>query len=243
MRLDQELIHRKLCESRTEAQELIDQGVVLVDGIVCTKRTKQVDENVSIQVTERRKYVSRGGHKLEGVLHDYIGDDEKIAAFCNGKTVIDIGSSTGGFTDCILGYGVTHVDAIDVGTNQLHEKIRKDARVTVHENTDIRKYNSAVTYDIIVADLSFIPLENILDTIISRGHTESVFFLLIKPQFEVGKGNTKKGIVKDDSLINTILDKYCDLAKVYGLLEVAIFPSRIEGGDGNKEYFLCGVKA
>lgn len=243
MRLDQELIHRKLCESRTEAQELIDQGVVLVDGIVCIKRTKQVDENVSIQVTERRKYVSRGGHKLEGALHDYIGDDEKIATFCNGKIVIDIGSSTGGFTDCILGYGVTHVDAIDVGTNQLHEKIRKDARVTVHENTDIRKYNSAVTYDIIVADLSFIPLENILDTIISRGHRKSVFFLLIKPQFEVGKGNTKKGIVKDDSLINTILDKYSDLAKVNGLIEVAIYPSHIEGGDGNKEYFLCGVKA
>lgn len=242
MRLDQELVVRKLCESRTEAQELINSGFVFVDGIVCTKQTKQVNDSAVIVVTSRRKFVSRGGDKLLGILHDVIGDDSEIDKFCAGKSALDIGSSTGGFTDCLLTYGVAHVDAVDVGTAQLHSRLQSNDRVSLYENTDIRKFTSTTTYSIIVADLSFIPLENIFNGIITFGTVGTSYFLLIKPQFEVGKGNTKKGIVKDNSLVEETLNKYNILAKERGLTKVSVYPCHLEGSDGNQEYFLYGVK-
>ncbi|MFA5132021.1 MAG: TlyA family RNA methyltransferase [Candidatus Paceibacterota bacterium] len=267
MRLDQELVKRGLCESRTEAQGIIESGNVLVNGSIATKQTKQVAEIDVIEVTARRKFVSRGGEKLEGVLFD-IKDAEKkysinehsifnenansenldnknegkIREMLEGKTALDVGSSTGGFTDCLLSYGVSHVDAVDVGTLQLHEKIRNDARVSVFENTDIRNFKNSTPYEIIVADLSFIPLTHVFDDIVRFGAKGALYFLLIKPQFEVGKGNTKKGIVKDEQLVNGILDDYKILAKEKGMTSVQIFLCHIQGGDGNQEYFLVCEK-
>jgi 23S rRNA (cytidine1920-2'-O)/16S rRNA (cytidine1409-2'-O)-methyltransferase len=249
MRLDQELVKRGMCDSRTEAQEIISSGGVFVNDAVCTKQIKQVADEDNITVTARRKFVSRGGEKLEGALlyvfdnikqfsisnFQFLNDDTKdnIRQFMLGKSVLDIGSSTGGFTDCLLSYGVSHVDAVDVGTAQLHEKIKNDSRVSVFENTDIRDFKSDKKYDIVVADLSFITLEKVLDNIISFGKNDTHYFLLIKPQFEVGKGNTKKGVVKNKNLIIEVLENYKNIAKENGMKNIKIFPCSITGGDGN----------
>lgn len=241
MRLDQELVKRGLSESRTEAQELIEAGFVVVDTQISYKQTKQVNDTSKIEVTKRRDFVSRGGKKLQGILTQVYGNDDAIRQFCARRSVLDVGASTGGFTDCLLQYGVSSVDAVDVGTSQLHPKIQEDSRVISYENTDIRKFTTKNLYDIIVADLSFIPLEHVFDTMITLGKKETSFFLLIKPQFEVGKGNTKKGIVKEESLITELLYKYTKLSEEKGLTHVKIHPCIIQGGDGNQEYFLYGV--
>ena len=243
MRLDQALVHRGLCESRTEAQELIASGCVLVDNVVSTKQTKQVSDDTKLEVRGSRKFVSRGGNKLEGAMNHLYGDSAVIEAILTNKSALDIGSSTGGFTDYLLQHGVTHVTAIDVGTNQLHHSLRSNPRITLLENTDIRDFNSGQHFDIIVADLSFITLEKVIDTIIPFGTTNSLYFLLIKPQFEVGKGNTKKGIVKDLELLQEILTKYETLAREKGLSDIFIFPCSITGGDGNQEHFLYGKRS
>jgi 23S rRNA (cytidine1920-2'-O)/16S rRNA (cytidine1409-2'-O)-methyltransferase len=241
MRLDQALVERKLCDSRTEAQELIDSGYVYVNGAQVTKRIKQVEVADSLEVTNRRRFVSRGGEKLLGVLEDLYQTEEAIHKALNRKFALDVGSSTGGFTDCLLLHGVSHVDAVDVGSKQLHESLRNDSRITLFENKDIRNFSPSTSYDIVVADLSFISLSSVFDTIISFGTTGTLFILLIKPQFEVGKGNTKKGIVKDKKLVDDILEYYKKIAIISGFKKVDIFPSHIQGGDGNQEYFLYGV--
>ena len=258
MRLDQEIVKRGLCESRTEAQEVISSGNALVNNFVVTKQTKQVSDADEIQVISRRKFVSRGGEKLEGAMLDTVNtsikqfsisnfqfskntDDrntDEIRNMVQGKSALDIGSSTGGFTDCLLSYGIAHVDAVDVGSDQLHQKLREDKRVSLFENIDIRNFKSDKKYDIIVADLSFIKLNTVLKDIIKFGNINTYYFLLIKPQFEVGKGNTKKGIVKDNNLVDKILSEYKTLSEDLGLKNVEIYPCHIKGGDGNQEYFL-----
>lgn len=241
MRLDQALVQRNLCESRTEAQELITGGKVILDGQVCTKQTRQVSETVHIEVTAKRKFVSRGGDKLEGAIIHVFGTQKVAKDYFLTKRAIDIGSSTGGFTDCLLSYGVHDVTAIDVGTSQFHHSLKNNINITLFENTDIRTFTADRTFDIVVADVSFISLEKIFDRILSFGHITSSFFLLIKPQFEVGKGNTKKGIVRDQTLLSTILNDYELLAKSKGMTSVSIFPCHIQGGDGNQEFFLYGT--
>lgn len=242
MRLDQELVQRGLCESRTEAQELIAQGHVLVDGVVSIKQTKQVTSVNDIVLSAQRKFVSRGGEKLEGALTQVYGNEELIRAILANKEALDIGSSTGGFTDCLLSYGVQHIDAVDVGTEQLHTSLRSNPKVSLFENTDIRSFSKGKKYDVVVADLSFIPLTHVFADAISFGTQSAEYFFLIKPQFEVGKGNTKKGIVKDETLVQELLTKYVVLAEESGLIDVAVFPCVIQGGDGNQEYFLYGRK-
>jgi len=238
MRLDQALVVRGLIASRTEAQELIERGLVSVNGKVSAKQTKDVKDEDALAVMGRRDFVSRGGDKLRGILQDIFGEDQSIHSHLERKSALDIGSSTGGFTDCLLHYGVTHVDAVDVGTDQFHKSLRADTRVSLFESTDIRAFVPAVAYDIIVADLSFISLEPVFETILSFGKEDTDYFLLIKPQFEVGKGNTKKGIVKDPLLVSELLRKYEVLAKLHGLSTVQLLPCHLQGGDGNQEYFL-----
>jgi 23S rRNA (cytidine1920-2'-O)/16S rRNA (cytidine1409-2'-O)-methyltransferase len=241
MRLDQELVKRGLCESRTEAQVLIKDGAVVVNDAVCYKQAKDIQDDDKVLVTFRRQYVSRGGDKLQGALMDIFGTNEKIFDYCAHARALDIGSSTGGFTDCLLRFGVGHVDCVDVGTAQLHSKLQGDGRISLFENTDIRNFKSDRKYNIIVADLSFIPLMPLLENIMNFS-TQRVtsFFLLIKPQFEVGKGKTKKGIVKDMLLVQEILKKAEEKARDLGMDMIRIVPCCIKGGDGNQEYFLYG---
>jgi 23S rRNA (cytidine1920-2'-O)/16S rRNA (cytidine1409-2'-O)-methyltransferase len=250
MRLDQLLVHKNLCESRVEAQELIASGAVLVDGIAVTKQTRQFEEVVHIEVLTRRKYVSRGGEKLMGVLLDVYGSDDEVKNALRSCIGLDVGASTGGFTDCLIQNGVEHVDAVDVGTDQIHSKIAKDERVSVYEKTDIRHFEQMTgsvdgvkrTYDVIVGDISFVALSTLFDTILSFTKIGTRLFLLIKPQFEVGKGNTKKGIVKDKTLVDAVITKYMEDAISKGLINVQIFQCVIQGGDGNQEYFLYGIR-
>lgn len=238
MRLDQELVRRGLCESRQEAQECIEQGFVLVGGVTTLKKTRQVDEATMLVVTKRRTFVSRGGEKLQGVLLNVYTSKKIIKETLLGKSALDIGSSSGGFTDCLLSYNVATVVAIDVGTDQLHTKLRNDVRVTLFENTDIRNFVTTDTFDIIVADLSFISLEKVIEVIFSFGKNNSEYFLLVKPQFEVGFGNTKKGIVKNRALVEAILEKYKKIFLEKHLHKIEVFPCTITGGDGNQEYFI-----
>ena len=156
------------------------------------------------------------------------------------KTAIDVGSSTGGFTDCLLSYGIREVTAVDVGTAQLHTKLRNSSQVILFENTDIRNFKTTKLFNVIVVDLSFISLTTVVDTILSLGKSNSEYFILIKPQFEVGFGNTKKGIVKDIKLVEAVISNYKSLLTEKQLQEVKIFPCTITGGDGNQEYFLYG---
>lgn len=242
MRLDQALVVRGLCDSRTESQELIGKMFVKVNGVVTAKQTKEIHPEDEVEVLGRRSFVSRGGDKLRGIFQDIFGDDSVIEGVLFGKVALDIGSSTGGFTDFLLKYGISHVDAVDVGKGQFHEKLRSSQQVSLYESTDIRSFIQDKEYDIIVADLSFISLESVFDTILSFGKQGSQLFLLIKPQFEVGKGNTKKGIVKDMSLIGELLKKYEILAKMSGLDTVQLYPCHLKGGDGNQEYFIYAKK-
>lgn len=241
MRVDLELVRRNLCESREEAKELIRDNFVEVDGIIIKKITKQVSGDSKINILGQRQFVSRGGKKLQGVLKEVFGDDKNIFETLKNLEAIDVGSSTGGFSDCLLHYGISHVDAVDVGTLQLHKKLKNNEKVSVYENTDIRNFKSKKKYGIIVADLSFISLKNIFTHLIDFGSPGAIFILLIKPQFEVGIGNTKKGIVKDKSLIEKILSEYLNISKDYGFENSKIYQSSLKGGDGNQEYFLYGI--
>ena len=125
MRIDIALYQKKMVESRKEAQELIEEGAVFRNGIVITKASKEVKDDDVLEVKKRRKFVGRGGEKMEGLLIDIYGNEENICAHIEGKRVLDIGSSTGGFTDCMLYYGAKKVIALDVGTAQLHEKLKR----------------------------------------------------------------------------------------------------------------------
>lgn len=242
MRLDQALVSRGLSGSRTEAQEIIISGGVLVNGHVTTKQTKQISETDTITVTQKRKFVSRGGLKLEGILFDIYKDEQCIRNALSNKVALDIGSSTGGFTDCLLTYGVASVTAVDVGTAQLHVSLQNNSKVTLFENTDIRNFSTDAIFDVIVADLSFIPLEKVLDKILSFGKVSTKYYLLIKPQFEVGKGNTKKGIVKNIELAEEVLDIYKNKFFEKNFRTIRILPCVISGGDGNQEFFLYATK-
>lgn len=235
MRLDQELVTRGLCRSRTEAQELIEQGAVFVNGFQVTKQNKTILPDDRIEVTSRRKYVSRGGEKLEGAL-------SHVSLNVTNFTVLDVGSSTGGFVDCLLKGGATKVVAVDVGSDQLDSTLRSDGRVELHEKTDIRQFATEQPFDLIVGDVSFISLSHIIPTLAKLSHTGTFVLFLIKPQFEVGKGNTKKGIVRNESLYDAVLE-HVRTAFVQGGFEVLdIFPSSIQGGDGNKEFFIYARK-
>jgi 23S rRNA (cytidine1920-2'-O)/16S rRNA (cytidine1409-2'-O)-methyltransferase len=238
MRLDVFLVTHGYCESRQEAQEAIKNGNVTVDGVVVTKASKETKEGASLLYHKKRKYVSRGGDKLESAFLARHADIHAVRTVLHNKQALDIGSSTGGFSDFLLQHGISHVDAVDVGTSQLHPSLKAKNGLTLYENQDIRTFATDRHYDVIVADLSFIPLEKILEKVISFGTAGTDFVLLIKPQFEVGKGNTKKGIVKDKTLVVAVLEKYTKLLKEYGINHVQVIESGVLGGDGNQEYFL-----
>ncbi len=238
MRLDQELVRRRLCESRQEAQFCIENNFVLINGIFATKLTTRVNDSTVLEVTQHRKFVSRGGDKLEGAFMHIHGSVVACVQAYTNKVSLDVGSSTGGFTDCLLSYGVSEVTSVDVGTSQLHNSLRANNQVHLFENKDIRTFETEILFDLIVVDLSFISLSKVIDKIIMLGKTNSEFYFLVKPQFEVGYGNTKKGIVKDTALVENILTSYQSYFLNNNFYGVQIFPCSIQGGDGNQEFFM-----
>lgn len=232
-RLDIEIFERGLVESRRIATDLIESGKVFVDNKQITKPSQKVTSQQEIQITEIPKYVSRAGLKLEGALEHFDVDPE-------GLILLDVGSSTGGFTDCLLQRGVKRVYAVDVGNDQFKERLRGDGRVILMENTDIREVkNLSDLIDLIVVDVSFISLKYVLPNIFRLVNKGGSVICLVKPQFEVGKDNIGKGgIVKDENLQLQVVEEIKNFAKVLGFGILGEMKSNIVGQDGNQEYFL-----
>ena len=234
MRLDLYLADNALVDSRTDAKNFILAGAVSVDGKVIKKPAFDVSgsEDISVDKTGKR-FVSRGGLKLEGALDSFNID-------VSGAMAIDVGASSGGFTDCLLKRGATHVIAVDSGSGQMVESLRCDPRVTVIENFNAR-YMSAddfeYTPDLAVMDVSFISAKLIIPAVAGVIKPNGKFICLIKPQFEVGRGGlNKKGIVKNDALRKSAVNDVVDFATHCGFELKGIIESPIVGGDGNVEY-------
>ncbi len=234
-RLDAELVRRQLVASRETARRLILDNKVLVDGSFAAKPAHMVEAGQSVElVGDAPPYVSRAGQKLAGAL-DAFGLDP------TGLLCLDAGSSTGGFTDCLLQSGARHVVAVDVGTNQLHEKIRTDDRVTAHERTDIRTLEPAMfdaAFDLIVGDLSFISLRLVLPGLRQLLAEDGRMVMLVKPQFEAGRVEVSKGkgIISDPAIWRRVILDVVDTATELGLATTAIEPSTLRGSGGNVEF-------
>lgn len=234
-RLDVILVERGLCDSRTRAQALLMEGKVRVKGQVERKSSRLVDDTVDVEVASPPKFVSRGGEKLEGAFNSFPSLSAKD------KICLDVGSSTGGFTDCLLQFGARKVMAVDVGTNQLAWSLRSDPRVWVRENYNARfmkKEDLPHEPQLAVTDVSFISLKLILPPIKDILLPGGEIVALIKPQFEVGKGNAPGGLVRDEALRLHARDEIVRFAREDLALELmGLEESPIKGREmGNIEY-------
>ncbi len=238
MRLDVYLTENGMCKSRSSAQCIINLGGVLVNGKTAVKSSMNVSDTDEISVIDktRPKYVGRGGVKLEKAL-EHFGIDVK------GAICVDIGASTGGFTDCMLQNGASKVFAVDVGRDQLDAGLRNDSRVVSLEQTDIRDFSisdcGAEGADFIGTDVSFISLKLILPHIYRLLKNGGRAVALIKPQFEVGRANlSKNGIVRDEKVRAQCVEDIRQFASECGFDIIGITQSPILGGSGNMEYLL-----
>lgn len=229
-RLDVALAQRQLTSSRSQAESLIKLGKVLVNGQVVMKPGHFVDQSTKIELAVETQYVSRAGLKLESVA-------KILKLDFRDKIVLDVGSSTGGFTDFALKNGAKKVYAVDVGTDQLHPSLRDNNKIELHEKTDIRDFYTKEMPEIIVIDVSFISLRDILPHIynyLSNEKTQVV--AMVKPQFEAGKGQTSKGIIKNDSMRRQILKDFEDWSRQYFTI-ISKRDSDVAGAKGNQERF------
>jgi 23S rRNA (cytidine1920-2'-O)/16S rRNA (cytidine1409-2'-O)-methyltransferase len=238
VRLDAELVRRGLARSREQAAELIGDGRVAVAGLTAGKPATQVGRDVPITVSadDGPQYVSRGGHKLAGALAAFTG------VTAAGRRCLDAGASTGGFTDVLLRAGAGHVVAADVGYGQLAWALRNDPRVTVLERVnvrDLRPEQVAPAPGLVVADLSFISLAIPLPALVRCADQDADFVLLVKPQFEVGKGRVGTGgVVRDPALRADAVAGVASAAASHGLGVAGVTASPLPGPAGNVEYFL-----
>jgi 23S rRNA (cytidine1920-2'-O)/16S rRNA (cytidine1409-2'-O)-methyltransferase len=238
LRLDQLLVARGLCESREKAQRAIMAGDVTVAGHRVDKAGTQVAEDAEVAVKAADRYVGRGGHKLEAALRTFALDP-------TGWTCLDIGASTGGFTDCLLQHGAAKVWAIDVGHDQLAWRIRNDARVVVREGLNARYLDAEAVpdpLDLIVIDVSFISLNLILAPAADLLKPGGLIVPLIKPQFELGREQVGKGgVVRDPALHTEAVEKvrrFCTAA-LPSLTWTGLIESPLKGGEGNTEFLAC----
>ena len=239
-RLDLYLFTNNFVKSRKQAQDIIKDNGVMVDGKIVNKPSFLVDENYCIEITKKLcPYVSRAGYKLEGAK-------EKFNLDFFDKVVLDIGSSTGGFTDFCLQNGAKKVYSVDVGTNQLDISLKNNKKVVSLENTDIRNIDEKnfKDVDVIVCDVSFISLTLISQKIASILRQNCYCIVLIKPQFECGKEIAKKykGIIKDEKIHKLVIDKVVKDFDENGLILKNIAKSKILGGDGNTEFVAQFIK-
>jgi len=234
-RIDKLLVDRGLADSRTKAQALVMAGAVLVDEQLVHKPSELFthESNIRIKADATQRYVGRGGIKLEAALREFAVD-------VNGLICLDVGASTGGFTDCLLQQGAQKVVALDVGHNQLDWKIRNDPRVEVREQINARHLapgDFAERFDVVTIDVSFISLTKILPAIVPLLTKTGRVIALIKPQFEVGKGEVGKGgIVKDPSQHERVIAEVNAAAESLGLKVAGVIESPIKGADGNVEF-------
>lgn len=236
IRIDKLLVDMGLAETRTRAQALIMSGVVLVDERRVAKPSESFEANARVRIkgaAKELKYVGRGGLKLEAALNQFGLDPA-------GWTCIDIGSSTGGFTDCLLQHGASRVVAVDAGTNQLVWGLRQDPRVDVREKTNARELKPEdfdQPFDLAVVDVSFISVTKILPALLPLLNPSAGFIVLIKPQFEVGRGEVGKGgIVREAEKHERVVSEVNNFARSLGLALKGLMDSPILGAEGNKEF-------
>ena len=258
MRIDQLLVQRGLASTRSQAQRLIADGVEWFQGDTWKRITKNGDElpesaEVRLLDDSEARYVSRGGLKLEGAL--------KVTGLqVAGWTCLDIGQSTGGFTDCLLQQGAAQVTGVDVGSNQVHPKIREDERVTCIEGVNARELDAShlianedhftlgdgdsdPEFDLVTGDLSFISLTLVLPALVPFLKADGHLLMLVKPQFELQPGQVGKGgLVKDPALHAVVEQRIRDACAALDLVVQGWFDSPITGGDGNREFFVWARK-
>lgn len=234
-RLDLEMVTRGLVPSRSQAESWVKLGKVTVDGRSAIKPGQMVTENTKIVLTAEEQYVSRAGLKLASVA-------KLLSLDFRGKVVLDVGSSTGGFTQYALKNGATKVYAVDVGTDQLHPSLRNDERIELHEKTDIRDFFLDQKPDIIVIDVSFISLREILPHLARLSGPATQIAAMVKPQFEAGKHQVNKGVIKNESVRRQILKDFETWAKQHFVI-VNKRDSDVQGSKGNRErFYLLSIK-
>ncbi len=235
--LDAELVRRGLAHDLQHARELIERRLVTVGGAPTATAERLVGGGEAVVVVPPPpRFVSRGGFKLEAAL-DRFGVDPA------GLRTVDVGSSTGGFTDCLLQRGAAEVVAIDVGSNQLHERLRTDPRVSVHERTNVRHVDVESLGgpgDLLVADLSFISLRTVVDALMSLTRSGGEMVLLTKPQFEASRADADRGrgVITDPVVWRESLDRVCSSLRASGAAIMGVMVSPITGGEGNVEFLL-----
>ena len=228
-RLDVELVRRGLVQSRSQAENYIKLGDVYVNKKVVQKAGTPVSETDVIELKSAGQYVSRAGLKLASVA-------EKLHVDFRDMVVLDVGSSTGGFTDYALQHGAKKVFAVDVGTDQLHPSLRSDPRIELHEKTDIRDFVPSEPIDIVVVDVSFISLRDILPHVARIVPASAQIVAMLKPQFEAGRGQTNKGVIKNNAVRRRILADFELWAERYFVIADKR-DSEVAGQKGNVERF------
>jgi len=237
-RADRLLVARGLFESRAKAQAAIEAGLVTADERVVSKASEEIPTNALLRASAAHPYVSRGGVKLVAALDRFHFDP-------NGHVCLDVGASTGGFTQVLLSRGAQRVYAVDVGNGQLHETLRTRPEVISLEATDIRTLSPSwldKLPDFVTIDVSFISLKLVLPPVTALAKTPAQFVALIKPQFEAGPGAAKKGIVREPAIHAAVCDDIAKFVVSLGWRILGIIPSPIEGGDGNAEFLLGAAR-
>ena len=229
-RLDKALVERGLVTTRSQADNFIRLGYVFLNKKIVQKSGTMVSDSDEIKLEKKETYVSRAGLKLASVAeYFHLNFQDKI--------VLDIGSSTGGFTDYSLRHGAKKVFAVDVGTDQLHPSLRQNPKIVLHEKTDIRDFYVDEAIDIIVGDVSFISLREILPHVAENlMNTNTILVAMVKPQFEAGRHQVNKGIIKNDKVRRQILSDFEDWAKKYFVI-LDKKDSEVAGSKGNLERF------
>jgi len=240
IRIDQLLVDRSLAPSHAQAKSLIMAGKVLVNDVVIDKPGTLVSHDANVRLKDISKYVSRGGLKLEKALSEFSID-------VRNKVALDVGLSTGGFTDCLLQHGAKKIYGVDVGTNQLHWKIVSDARVVSFEKENFRHFDFAKIpkpVGLVVMDVSFISLKSLIPKVVElfrRDAGKHILVALIKPQFEVSKDKVGKGgIVRDEKARQDVVANLTTFVQEQGFENVRVTESPITGSDGNVEYLIMG---
>jgi 23S rRNA (cytidine1920-2'-O)/16S rRNA (cytidine1409-2'-O)-methyltransferase len=241
-RIDKLLVSRGFAETRTRARALVMAGVVLVDEKRVAKPSEEYASDVPIRIkgeTPESRYVSRGGLKLEGALREFAVDP-------TGWTCIDVGASTGGFTDCLLQHGARRIVAVDSGTNQLVWSLRNDERVEVREKTnarDLTPNDFRELFDLAVMDVSFISVRKVIPALVTLLKQDAKMIILIKPQFEVGRGEVGKGgIVRDPEKHERVVVDINEFVRSLGWHVEGVIESPILGAEGNKEFLAVYAK-
>jgi 23S rRNA (cytidine1920-2'-O)/16S rRNA (cytidine1409-2'-O)-methyltransferase len=238
MRIDRLLVERGLFESRAKAQAAIAAGRVTANGVVIGRPSVEVASDAVLRAEPAHPYLSRGGVKLAAALDQFRFDPK-------GCICLDVGASTGGFTQVLLARKALRVYAVDVGHGQLHPSLRTHPSVISLEGTDVRRLDTAslpATFDFITVDVSFVPLALVLPAALGLARSGAHLVALIKPQFEAGRRAVKKGIVRDRTMHAAVCESVSTFVRSLGWRVAGLMPSPILGGDGNREFLLGSVR-